>query len=37
MNHCPGARFIRIDEYAVNFHHDEKDKRITFVDPFFTT
>ena len=37
LNHCPGAKFIMIDDLVVNFHHDEKDKRIAFVDPFFTT
>ena len=26
-----------MDDRVINFHHDEKDKRIAFVDPYFTT
>jgi len=35
LSHCPSAKFIRIDDKQINFHHDEKDKRIAFLDPFF--
>ena len=37
MNHCTHAKFISIDDEEINYHHDVKEKRIAFINPFFTT
>lgn len=37
LDHCPDAKFVRLDEVSVSFHHDESDKRIAFLDPYFNT
>ena len=37
MMNCPCARYTKITDELVNFHHDEKDKRIGFIKSCFFT
>ena len=37
MMNCPCAKYTYIADELVNFHHDEKDKRIGFINTCFVT
>ena len=34
---CPIARYIKVTETSISFHHDEKDSRFALLDPYFKT